>query len=137
MKSKTTKVLLVDDDEALLTATKRLLGASEPDWEILTAIDGKEALDVVREQAVAVVITDLHMPRSDGGVLLRHLAEFHPGTVRIVHSSHSATNGDLGRAPAHRVVHKPASPAHLLAIARWAARHAVLLALGSQPALAR
>ncbi len=129
----TTNVLLVDDDEALLTATKRLLGASEPGWKILTAIDGKEAIDVVRTQPVAVVITDLYMPRADGSTLLRHLAQFHPETIRIVHSSHSATSTELGRAPAHRVVHKPASPAHFLTIVRWAARQAELMASGKRP----
>jgi DNA-binding NtrC family response regulator len=117
-----TKVLLVDDDDELLNATRRLLSASEPEWEILTACDGKEALSVLVEHSIAVVITDLCMPVLDGFGLLKHLAAHHPETIRIVHSSHSANHHEAHRVPAHRVVHKPASPSHLLTIARWAVR---------------
>ncbi len=115
-----TKVLLVDDDDELLNATRRLLSASEPEWEILTACDGKRRSRSFGEHSIAVVITDLCMPVLDGFGLLKHLAAHHPETIRIVHSSHSANHHEAHRAPAHRVVHKPASPSHLLTIARWA-----------------
>ncbi|HEV8245133.1 MAG TPA: response regulator [Polyangiaceae bacterium] len=121
----------MDDDEMLLTAIRRLFAGSEPEWDIRTASDGKEALQLVERHEMAVVITDLLMPRGDGYALLRHLAANHPSTVRIIHSSHPATQSELGGASAHRVVHKPASPAHLLAIARWAVRQAAVLARGS------
>ena len=122
MQQAPTKVLLVDDDDELLKATRRLLSASEPEWEIHTACDGKEALSVLMQHAIAVVITDLCMPVLDGFGLLKHLAAHHPETIRIVHSSHSANHREAHRAPAHRVLHKPASPSHLLTIARWAVR---------------
>ncbi len=129
-----TKVLLVDDDQALLTAMKRLLGASEPSWEIMIAISGEEALELMKEHVFAVLITDLEMPRGDGPTLLRHVAEYHPGTIRIVHSSQNGT--DSARVPAHRTLSKPAAPAHLLTIARWAVRQSVMLARGSRGSLA-
>jgi len=114
---------------------KRLLAASEPEWEIMIAIDGQQALELMKEHEFAVVITDLDMPRGDGSTLLRHAQEYHPGTVRIVHSSQGGTNGEAGRAAAHRVLNKPAAPAHLLTIARWAVRHSLMLARATRNTL--
>jgi CheY-like chemotaxis protein len=126
-----TKVLLVDDDGELLKAIRRLLSASEPEWEILTAYDGKEALSLMTEHSIAVVITDLSMPVLDGFGLLKHLAAHHPETIRIVHSSHSAKPYEAHRVPAHRVVPKPASPSHILTIARWAVRQSNVIRAGT------
>ncbi|HVJ15960.1 MAG TPA: response regulator, partial [Polyangiaceae bacterium] len=75
------RLLLVDDDQSLVVAMKRLLAASEPEWEIMIAIDGQQALELMKEHEFAVVITDLDMPRGDGSTLLRHAQEYHPGTV--------------------------------------------------------
>ncbi len=121
----------MDDDETLLMATKRLLAASEPAWEVITASGGDEALELLRDQAIAVVITDWCMPHTDGAELLKLVAQHHPATMRIVHTSRPATHPELAHVPAHRFVQKPAAPAHFLAIARWAVRQAIMLARAS------
>lgn len=125
-----TKILLVDDDDALLRATRRLFSACEPEWEILTASDGREALSLLGEHTVAVVITDLFMPVLDGFRLLDHLTVHHPETIRVVHSSQPGTRHPSLHVRAHRIVPKPAAPAHLLTIARWAVRQSSVLRLG-------
>jgi len=116
-------ILVVDDDPEVLSAVRRVLRVSEPDWLVTTASSGRRALDVMTTDRIDVVVTDLHMPEMDGYELLRHLEKSYPETIRIVHSSHTATLAtELLRYLAHNVVAKPADPADILALVRWAVR---------------
>lgn len=61
-----TRVLLVDDD-ALVRAGLALMLGGEPTLEVVgEAAHGREALEVVRERDVDVVLMDLRMPVMDG-----------------------------------------------------------------------
>jgi len=114
-------ILLVDDDPEVLSGLRRMLHASEPEWLISTASTGRRALELMEHERVDVVLTDLHMPEMDGYELLRILEKSHPETIRIVHSSHTATLAtELLRYLAHNVVAKPADPRELVALLRWA-----------------
>ncbi|MGV3569941.1 MAG: response regulator [Ramlibacter sp.] len=57
-------ILLVDDEPDLLTILALLLEMEQ--FEVATASDGVQALDVVRSGNIALVLTDLMMPRLDG-----------------------------------------------------------------------
>jgi two-component system chemotaxis response regulator CheB len=60
------KVLLVDDSVLTLVILKRIL-SSAPDIEVVgTAVNGKEALDIIPQLQPDVICTDLHMPVMDG-----------------------------------------------------------------------
>lgn len=114
-------IVLVDDDPEVVTAMKRMLRAAEPAWLISTAENGKQALALMDGETVDVVVTDLHMPVMDGFQLLAKLERSHPGTIRIVHSSHTATLAtELLRFLAHNVLSKPTPAADILALLRWA-----------------
>jgi CheY-like chemotaxis protein len=59
-----TTILLVEDDK-----NQRLLYEQElkhDGYEIVTASDGKEALEKVQEQLPDIVIMDINMPKMDG-----------------------------------------------------------------------
>ena len=58
------KILIADDDPQILRALKVTLGAHG--YEIHTASDGREALDVAMTQHPDLVMLDLGMPRLDG-----------------------------------------------------------------------
>jgi len=79
-------VLLVDDDENLRTTTRRML--LRMGFEVLTASDGKEAIEIFDQHAdeIRVVILDLIMPHLNGeeafGVMKRRRPD-----VRVVLSS--------------------------------------------------
>ncbi|HVU72009.1 MAG TPA: ATP-binding protein [Mycobacteriales bacterium] len=60
-----TTVLLVEDEPAVLTATRRLL--SDAGYEVLTAVDGPSALDVLRTATPDIVVTDVVMPGGMSG----------------------------------------------------------------------
>lgn len=58
------KILIADDDPQILRALKVTLGARG--YEIVTAGDGREALDLAATQHPDLVMLDLGMPRLDG-----------------------------------------------------------------------
>lgn len=58
------KILLVDDDRAVLDALELLF---EADYMIARAVSGQEAMDIVsRDNNIAVVVMDIKMPGMDG-----------------------------------------------------------------------
>jgi len=105
------RFLIVDDEPALLRAMRRVLQAAGPNWTVVCARHGAEALDCLTKNSFDAVVLDLHMPVMDGLTLLRHLVAHYPGVRRIVHSSHvdpmmHTVLGEL----AHDVLAKPAQP---------------------------
>jgi CheY-like chemotaxis protein len=71
-----TRVLVVDDDPAVLRAFRRVLQA---DHEIVTARDGSEALRIVLGGArVDAIICDIGMPKLDGPAFFSELFELRP-----------------------------------------------------------
>ncbi|TNE80201.1 MAG: response regulator transcription factor [Bacteroidetes bacterium] len=59
------KRILVADDEALITKTIKFRLQREG-YEILTASDGKEAMELLDKEHVDLVVTDLLMPVHSG-----------------------------------------------------------------------
>ena len=59
-----THILLVDDEPAILDIVTRYL--SKEGYQVTTAMNGQEALDHYRAQAVDLIITDIMMPQMDG-----------------------------------------------------------------------
>lgn len=71
-----TRVLVVDDDPAVLRAFRRVLQA---DHEVVTARDGSEALRVVLGGTrVDAIICDIGMPKLDGPAFFSELFELRP-----------------------------------------------------------
>jgi CheY-like chemotaxis protein len=66
-------VLVVDDEPVALTVLQRTL---EPHYQVLTASDGLEALNIIEAwgPVIRVVVTDVRMPRLSGPALAAHLA---------------------------------------------------------------
>lgn len=57
-------VLLVEDDEVNLLSGRRLL--EKNGYQVLTAADGRSALEIIGQQHVDVVLMDIQMPLMDG-----------------------------------------------------------------------
>ena len=66
-------VLVVDDEPVALAVLRRTL---EPNYHVLTASDGLEALAIIEAwgPVIRVVVTDVRMPRLSGPALAAHLA---------------------------------------------------------------
>lgn len=67
------RVLICDDDELLLDLVQYRL--SNRGYEVVTAKDGKEALDLARKVAPDAMLLDAMMPGVDGYEVLRRLRE--------------------------------------------------------------
>ncbi|MFH1566435.1 MAG: response regulator [Gemmatimonadota bacterium] len=80
--------LLVVDDEAEFRA---LVKEALPAFEVLEAVSGKQALEIVEEAKLDLVITDIRMPEMDGLALLEALRARHPDLPVV------ATSGYLDR----------------------------------------
>ena len=65
------KILVVDDEEHILMILKESLEFSR--FEVVTAGDGVEALDVVAKEKPELVVLDIGMPKMDGWEVCRRL----------------------------------------------------------------
>ena len=60
-------VLIVDDSAAIRKILQRVLRQTDlPIGEVYEAGDGVEALEKMRQQAIGLVFSDIHMPNMDG-----------------------------------------------------------------------
>lgn len=62
------KILIADDDPDIVLALRIRLEAAG--YEILTAMDGKVALDAIREQTPDLAILDINMPEGNAFAVL-------------------------------------------------------------------
>ncbi|NCC52806.1 MAG: response regulator [Spartobacteria bacterium] len=104
-------MLLVDDDQAILSLLERLLANQPGDWEIRKAQTGEAALACMRERHVDVILTDFDMPGIDGATLLDVVARDYPGTVRMIFSGNLNDDNEALRLveTTHQVFVKPQS----------------------------
>lgn len=77
----TYKLLIVDDETANIRLLERLF---REDYFCLTASSGEEAMNLLDQHEVAVIITDQRMPQMTGIELLKKTAERRPHMVRIL-----------------------------------------------------
>ena len=79
-------ILMVDDEDLLLTMGKAILSAYG--YRVLTANGGQKALDILaqKEMSVDLVITDLVMPVMSGRELVEHIRRLSP-EIRIICTS--------------------------------------------------
>jgi len=75
-------VLCVDDEENILHSIKRLL-RKEGYW-LLTASSGVEALKILEENNVHLVLSDQRMPQMSGTEFLAEVKEKYPDVIRII-----------------------------------------------------
>ena len=102
------RLLLVDDEPAILRSLARLFRDNQVD--LLFANSGEEALDIIKDNSVEVLVTDNLMPGMTGVELLRRVKDVSPDTVRIVLSGHSEMEAVLravNEGEAFRFVLKP------------------------------
>jgi DNA-binding NtrC family response regulator len=75
------KILIVDDEPANLRTLTRLF---REDYEVLTAQSGDDALALLRQHDVALLITDQRMPGMTGIELLKKTVPLRPRMIRIM-----------------------------------------------------
>ncbi|MGK7952748.1 MAG: response regulator transcription factor [Xenococcaceae cyanobacterium] len=74
------KLLLIDDDPNLILLVKDYLEFRG--YQVMTAENGREALDILEQHVPDMIICDVMMPEMDGYALVNHIRE-EPRTKRI------------------------------------------------------
>ncbi len=113
------KILVVDDNEQGLELLEGILVAAG--YEVLTAKDGLAAMEALAPGPVALIISDILMPRMDGFQLCRFVKadDCHKDTKFFFYTGNYTDEEDekfaisLG---ANRIIKKPIAPAELLQI---------------------
>jgi CheY-like chemotaxis protein len=78
------KILFVDDDQILRAAIEQRFSAYRQSFATVSATDGFDAVQKLKEHPVSLAIVDLLMPRMDGMSLIDHLTQYYPDLPIIV-----------------------------------------------------
>lgn len=81
------RVLFVDDEEKVLRSLER--GLVDEPYDTLFAKSGEEALEILQQKEVHVIIIDMRMPEMTGLELLRIVKKEYPHIVRMVLSAYT------------------------------------------------
>ena len=85
-----TRVVIVDDHKMFRDGLRGLINA-EPGMEVVgEAVDGREAIDVIRRLAPDVVVMDISMPGMNGIEAMRHLIRDNAGIKVIMLSMYAS-----------------------------------------------
>jgi serine/threonine-protein kinase len=132
---KKARLLIVDDEERILTALKSLFRQR---YHVFTTTDGNKALDFITRYQMHVIISDQRMPIMLGSELLRRSREISPRSVRILLTGYSdlaAIVGSINDGEVYRFISKPWDNQSLQAIVAEASTIALELADTRTPAV--
>jgi len=107
-------ILVVDDEPELCQALSRLLGRNG--YEVLTAGNGEEGLEILRRESVHLVLTDLMMPKMGGIDLLKAAQVVAPSAQIVIITGHGTieTAVEAMKMGAYDFLEKPFSTATTL-----------------------
>ncbi|APV38855.1 two-component system response regulator [Pseudomonas frederiksbergensis] len=118
------KVLLVDDEESILNSLRRLL-RGQP-YELLLATSGAQALEIMEQQSIELVMTDARMPNMDGATLLARIHQLYPASTRILLTGYAdmpTIIKAINEGKIHRYISKPWNDEEMLLTLRQALAH--------------
>lgn len=68
-------ILLVEDDSALSLVLVQTLETQCPAFEVITASSVEQAFGALEDHAIALIITDIHLPGVEGIAFIRRIRE--------------------------------------------------------------
>ncbi len=113
-------ILIVDDEPEILYSLRGLLRRA---FDVHTAERATEALDVLRQQPIHVIMTDQRMPEMTGVELLTAVQDAWPDTIRIVFTGYAdikAVIDAINQGHIFRYITKPWDPHELTSILQHA-----------------
>lgn len=76
-----TKILIVEDDQTQSRLLTRAICQRRPDYRVLSASNGRDAIRLLEREEVALVLTDLQMPEMNGFEFLAWLGTHRPSLI--------------------------------------------------------
>jgi DNA-binding NtrC family response regulator len=121
-------ILLVDDNQTFLYASRELLLQKRPTFVVDVALDAETALSAIRTHDYDVVVSDLVLPHLDGIALLSECQQIRRETPVVLMSGYG--NRQLEQMAAERgayaFLHKPVDPDAFLSVVNRAVLVATL-----------
>lgn len=103
-------ILFVDDEENIISGLTRQLRPFRNQWNLFYALSGKEALEIMAQQPIDLIVSDMMMPEMKGDELLKKVRDLYPATVRIVLSGYADEETlKSGLLISHQYLSKPCS----------------------------
>lgn len=100
-------LLFVDDEKNILIPLRAMF---KRDYEVFTAVGGREALELMQMQPIHIVVSDQRMPEMLGVELLEKVRQHSPATVRILLTGYSdltAAINCINEGAVFRFIEKP------------------------------
>jgi CheY-like chemotaxis protein len=104
-------ILVVDDEEPIRTSVAQILRSAG--YKVAEAVDGQDALDMLKSGSVTVLLLDIRMPRRTGIEVLQAL----DSPPNVILMSAYRFEGEDKRSVGHKVfshLMKPVAPRQLL-----------------------
>ena len=112
------RAVIVDDEGDFARGLARLIGGRFPDLDLIPVQSGKEALRILSEKAVHLMITDLRMPEMTGMQLLKKALGVQPGLSMVVLTAYGTIENAVEalRIGAYDFLTKPIEPEQLFRV---------------------
>src|SRR6185503_11976152 len=107
------RLLFVDDEQRVLNSMRIMFRRQ---FELFLASHGAEALDIVRDKDIDVIVADHRMPKMTGVEVLSKVRTMSPRTVRILLTGYAdldAVEGSIDDSEVFRFLTKPCAPQQL------------------------
>ena len=101
-------VLFVDDDEAILHSLER--GLMDEPYNKLFTNNCKEALEILQQEEVHVIVTDMRMPEISGLEFIKIVKKEYPHIIMMVLSGYgeeAALRAAVEQGDIFKLIHKP------------------------------
>jgi DNA-binding NtrC family response regulator len=107
------RLLFVDDEQRVLNSMRIMFRRQ---FELFLASHGAEALDIVKDKNIDVIVADHRMPKMTGVEVLSKVRDMSPRTVRILLTGYAdldAVEGSINESEVFRFLTKPCAPKQL------------------------
>src|SRR5579884_2931257 len=132
---KQARILIVDDDIALLQALPQAIQLRLPAVQVETSDSAFDALELVREHEYDAIVSDIKMPGMDGLALLAKIQELRPSTPTLLITGHGDHNLAIQalRGGAYDFIQKPIDRDYFVAaLSRAVQTHQLRLRVAEQ-----
>ena len=122
-------ILFVDDEPHVTNALRRSLRKTP--YEIMIANSAKEALEILNEIIVDVVVSDEKMPNMSGSEFLSIVRRDHPDTIRMMLTGHATLDAAIkaiNEGEIYRLLTKPCNEVDLIFTIQQALQQKYLMA---------
>lgn len=130
------RLLFVDDEQRVLNSMRVMF---RREFDLFLASHGAEALDIVKDKNIDVIVADHRMPKMTGVEVLSKVRDLSPRTVRILLTGYAdldAVEGSINDSEVFRFLTKPCAPKQLretIELAAKLAREAAAPAVDAPP----